>query len=156
MTWTIPLHSRLNARYILRASHYDGSIDSNSVHVGDQLISVLRRPSSTAESLGFIAHLSHGGRTLTLAEDDHSPTLPETYLGATHVFEFDSFGHWVKRAYVQWATIMTQATHASIEPEKTAFHVVPSPDRAASPNRKHSWLSGYGYSTLSLFSYNQP
>ncbi len=157
LTWTIPLHSRLNARYMLRAFHYDGSIDSNSIHVGDQLITVLRRPAHTAEGLGFIAQLSHGGRTLTLAEDDHSPSRPDTYPGATHVFEFDNFGQWVKRAYVPWVAIMAQASHASIEPEKTAIDAsVPSLDRVASPNRKHSWLSGYGYSTLSLFSYNQP
>lgn len=156
LTWTIPLHSRLNARYILRAFHYDGSIDSNSVHVGDQLITVLRRPTTSATGLGFIAQLSHGGRTLTLAEDDYSATRPETYLGATHVFTFDDSGQWVKQAYVLWETIMTQASHEAIAPEESVTKAAPVSRGVGSPRRKHSWLSSYGYSTLSRLSYNQP
>ncbi len=156
LTWAVPVHSRLNARYLLRAFHYDGSIDSNPVHVGNQLISALRRPVNSLVSTGLIAHLSVGGRRLTLAEDDHPAGSPGAYLGATYEFEYDDYGQWVKKAYVQWVNITTQTGPEPLLAEKTVVNAAPSRDRVGSTSRKYSWLSGYDFPTLSLLRHNQP
>lgn len=156
LTWAVPVHSRLNARYLLRAFHYDGSIDSNPVHVGNQIISTIRWPENRLAKTGFIVHLGDDGRRLTLAEDDHPAGTPGAYLGATYEFEYDDYGQWVKKAYVQWINTTTQMGPEPLLAEHPVVNAPPSSDRVVSTLRKNSWLSGYDFSTLSLLRHNQP
>jgi len=108
---TAPLYSRINAQYILRAFNDQGFTDSPVVSVSTELEEQLRylqtSDINTAEFFGFAIHLSEGGNTLVIAEDDFSSayprkhgTTPASYRGTAFVFKRIDFGRWQQTAYI--------------------------------------------------------
>lgn len=111
MVWTVPLHTRVNAQYILRAYNETGFSDSPVLSVTNELEDNLRYLSNgeinACEFFGFAVKFSAGGNTLFIAEDDFSSAYPRrqgrsasTYMGAAYVFNRDAYGHWVQAAYI--------------------------------------------------------
>lgn len=111
LTWTTPLHSRINAHYILRAYNEEGFSDSALISVSRELEDNLRflRASEieSSEFFGFVVSLSQGDNTLIIAEDDFNSahprvqgTKPSNYLGAAFVFHRINAGQWSQTAYI--------------------------------------------------------
>ena len=111
MIWTVPLHTRVNAQYILRAYNETGFSDSSVLSVSHELEENLRYLRSgeidACDFFGFAVKLSAGGNTLFVAEDDFSSAFPRqngrdasSYMGAAYVFNRDACGNWVQAAYI--------------------------------------------------------
>ncbi|MFG1497933.1 hypothetical protein ABMA57_14980 [Saccharospirillum sp. HFRX-1] len=111
LVWTVPLYSRLNAQYKLRAFNEQGFTDSAVVSVSTELEEQLRYLQTSdinaAEFFGFAIHLSKGGNTLVIAEDDFSSayprkhgTTPSSYMGSAVVFNRIDSGRWEQTAYI--------------------------------------------------------
>lgn len=111
LVWTLPLHSRINAQYILRAFNEQGFTDSSVVSVAAELEENLRYLKTSgieaSEFFGFAVTLSEDGNTLVIAEDDFSSAYPRvhgtntsTYLGTAFIFRRASAGQWRQTAYI--------------------------------------------------------
>ncbi|WP_108127542.1 hypothetical protein [Saccharospirillum mangrovi] len=137
LIWTVPLHSRINAQYILRAYNEDGFTDSSMVSITAELEDSLRflRTSEidASEFFGFAINLNEGGNTLIIAQDDFSSAYPRvhgktaaSYMGAAYVFNRDRSGQWSQTAYIN-----ALAKADCLEDDSTPPPQRPSSDRAA-------------------------